>query len=47
MDPKDVARYQEREAIMRNVFKHMAAIDDEYVRLLLRMGCKRIALHRF
>lgn len=47
MDPKSVKQAIEREAIMRNVFTKMAKIDDEYVRMLLRMGCKRVTLHRF
>lgn len=43
MDPKAA----ERIAIMRGVFAAMQAIEQEYVELLVRLGCKQITLHRF
>lgn len=43
MDPKAA----ERLAIMQNVFRKMSEIENEYVTLLIKMGCKRVTLHRF
>lgn len=43
MDPKAA----QRQAIMQEVFRRMNEIDQQYANILLRMGCKRITLHRF
>ena len=44
---RDKAKQLAAIAVLRDVMQAMEAIENEYVKLLLRCNCKRVTLHRF